>query len=127
MAAHTQIGRATRRSSDLIVTDPVSSSTQCINFGTGNIQVSSYVSSNTISIGGLVDGGAYTDRKSYTTLFRSHCDRSSVILHPMHQLRYWQYSSIVLCKFEYDLHRRVGRWRRIHRSEELHDALPISL
>lgn len=43
-----------------IVAVPGSGSTQCTDFSTGNIQVSSYVASNTVKIGGLVDGGAYT-------------------------------------------------------------------
>jgi len=43
-----------------IVSDGQSSSAQCVNFGTGNMQVSSYSSSNTINIGGLKDGGAYS-------------------------------------------------------------------
>jgi hypothetical protein len=43
-----------------IVSDGQSSSTQCVNFATGNMQVSSYSATNTINIGGLADGGAYT-------------------------------------------------------------------
>ncbi|MGZ3773961.1 MAG: beta strand repeat-containing protein, partial [Pseudobdellovibrionaceae bacterium] len=43
-----------------IVADAQSSSTQCVNFATGNIQVSSYNGTNTINIGGVADGGAYT-------------------------------------------------------------------
>jgi hypothetical protein len=43
-----------------IVSDSQSSSAQCINFTTGNMQVSSYGSSNAIKIGGLVDGGSYS-------------------------------------------------------------------
>jgi hypothetical protein len=45
-----------------IVADSQSSSSQCINFATGNMQVSSYGSTlnTTIKLGGLKDGGAYT-------------------------------------------------------------------
>lgn len=43
-----------------IVADPGSTSAQCVDFSTGNIQVASYATTNTIKIGGLVDGGAYT-------------------------------------------------------------------
>lgn len=43
-----------------LVSGTQSTSTQCINFTTGNLQVSSYSSTNTINIGGLADGGAYT-------------------------------------------------------------------
>jgi hypothetical protein len=43
-----------------IVGSAQSISTQCVDFSTGNIQVSSYVATNSVRIGGLVDGGAYT-------------------------------------------------------------------
>jgi hypothetical protein len=44
----------------VIVSAPRSSSAQCINFSNGNVQISSYSSTNTINVGGLVDGAAYT-------------------------------------------------------------------
>jgi hypothetical protein len=43
-----------------VVSRAKSSSTACINFLTGNVQVSSYATTNAISLGGLVNGGAYT-------------------------------------------------------------------
>jgi hypothetical protein len=43
-----------------IVATPGSVAVQCVNFVSGNIQVSSYSGTNTVKIGGLVDGGAYT-------------------------------------------------------------------
>jgi hypothetical protein len=45
-----------------IVADSQTSATQCINFATGNMQISTYgsPSNTTINLGGLKDGGAYT-------------------------------------------------------------------
>jgi hypothetical protein len=43
-----------------IVAAPGSTTTQCVDFSSGNIQVSTYSASNTVNLGGLVDGGAYT-------------------------------------------------------------------
>jgi hypothetical protein len=43
-----------------IVSTAQSISGQCVDFSTGNIQVSSYVATNAVKLGGLVDGGSYT-------------------------------------------------------------------
>jgi hypothetical protein len=43
-----------------IVADAVSLTIQSVNFTTGNIQVSSYNTTSTVNVCGLVDGGAYT-------------------------------------------------------------------
>lgn len=43
-----------------IVANAQTSATACVNFLSGNVQVSSYSSTNNIKVGGMVDGGAYT-------------------------------------------------------------------
>jgi len=43
-----------------IVARSQSTALQCVNFLSGNVQVSSYSSSNVINVGGMVDGGAYS-------------------------------------------------------------------